>query len=337
MAVLIIAQSRDEHAVAVGNHVERMGNEVEVLDTSLFPEIARLTMRYSCCSDHRVLQLEVQGRTIEFDRFGSVWWRRPQPPRLSEQMLRPSHRHFAANEAHEALTGLWQCIGANWINDPSLDLISQRKAYQLKVAQQVGLRIPPTLITNDPAEARKFADARAYRDIVYKSFSSTEEEWRETRLLKTDELNLLDHVQHAPVIFQHYVEASYDLRITAVGDRLFPAAIYSQETSYKIDCRIDIAAAKIEPVEIPAELQTKLLALKKRLGLTYGAIDMRLTPRGDYIFFEINPAGQFMYIEAATGQPIAAAMAAELNRLDEKASSTGFRSKSSSYAGATPA
>jgi glutathione synthase/RimK-type ligase-like ATP-grasp enzyme len=232
-------------------------------------------------------------------------------------MLRSSHRLFAANEAHEALTGLWQSMDAKWINDPSFDLIAQRKAYQLKVAQQVGLRIPATLMTNDPDEARKFVDARGYRDVVYKSFSSTEEEWRETRLLKEDELSLLDHVQHAPVIFQHYVEARYDLRITAVGDRLFPAAIHSQQTGYKVDCRIDIAAAKIEPVDLPEEVNVKLLALKQRLGLTYGAIDMRLTPSGDYIFFEINPAGQFMYIEAATGQPIACAMATELNELDK--------------------
>ncbi len=320
MAVLIIAQPRDEHAIAVKNHLQYMGSEVEVLDTSLFPEVARLSMRYNCCSDRRTTRLEVQGRLIELKRFGSVWWRRPQPPRLSEQMLRTSHRQFAANEAHEALTGLWQTMEAQWINDPSLDLISQRKAYQLKVAQQAGLRIPATLITNDPHEARKFVDAHGYRDIVYKSFSSTEEEWRETRLLKEDELFLLDHVQHAPVIFQHYIEARYDLRITAVGDSLFPAAIHSQQTGYKIDCRIDIATAKIEPVDIPDKLRAKLLVLMHRLGLTYGAIDMRLTPEGEYIFLEVNPAGQFMYIEAATHLPIADAMAAALHGRDSKTS-----------------
>jgi glutathione synthase/RimK-type ligase-like ATP-grasp enzyme len=319
MAVLIIAQPGDELAVGVKDHLERMGKEVEVLDTSLFPEVARLAMRYSCCSNHRTLRLEVQGRVLDLGRFGSVWWRRPQPFRISEQMLRPSHRLFAANEAHEALSGLWQSMDASWINEPSCDLIAQRKAYQLKVAQQVGLRIPATLMTNDPDEARKFIDGRGYRDVVYKSFSSTEEEWRETRLLKEDELKLLGYVQHAPVIFQHYVEAHYDLRITAVGDRLFPAAIHSQETGYKVDCRIDIAAAKIEPVDIPKELCGKLMMLKQRFGLTYGAIDMRFTPDGEYIFFEINPAGQFMYIETATGLPIASVMAKELNRQDREA------------------
>ena len=319
MAVLIIAPQRDEHAVAVKSHLERMGNEADVLDTSLFPEAARLAMQYGCCNNQRSLRLEVQGRVLELERYGSVWWRRPQPPRLSEQMLRQSHRAFAVNEIYEAMTGLWQTMHASWINDPVRDQIAGRKAYQLKVAQEVGLRIPATVITNDPVEARRFVDARGYREIVYKSFSSTEEEWRETRLLREEEMHLLDHVQHAPVIFQHYVEARYDLRITAVGERLFPAAIHSQQTEYKVDSRIDIGSAKVEGVEIPDEVEERLLELKRRLGLVFGAIDMRLTPGGDYVFLEINPAGQFMYIEAATGLPIAKAMAEELHRMDGKA------------------
>lgn len=316
MAVLIIAQQRDEHAVTVKAHLQRLGTEAEILDTSLFPEAAQLNMQFGCCNNRRSLNLNVQGRPLDLARFGSVWWRRPQPPRLSEQMLRQSHRAFAQNELYEAMTGLWQTLDAGWVNDPARDQVAQHKAFQLKVAQQVGLRIPSTLMTNDPAEARRFVDARGYRRIVYKSFSSTEEEWRETRLLKEAELLLLDHVQHAPVIFQHYVEARYDLRITVVGDQIFPAAIHSQQTGYKVDSRIDIASAHVEPVEIPDELEAQLLQLTHRLGLVYGAIDMRLTPAGDYVFFEINPGGQFMYIEAATGLPIAAALARKLLHLD---------------------
>jgi hypothetical protein len=77
-----------------------MGNEADILDTSLFPETARLAIQYGCCNNQRSVRLEVQGRELELERYGSVWWRRPQPPRLSEQMLRHSHRAFAANEIY---------------------------------------------------------------------------------------------------------------------------------------------------------------------------------------------------------------------------------------------
>ncbi|MEZ4456069.1 MAG: hypothetical protein R2882_05895 [Gemmatimonadales bacterium] len=68
------------------------------------------------------------------------------------------------------------------------------------------------------------------------------------------------------------------------------------------------------PHELPLEVQERILLLMRRLGLEYGAIDFRLTPEGEYVFLEINPAGQFLYIEQATGLPIAAALAGHLAR-----------------------
>jgi len=64
--------------------------------------------------------------------------------------------------------------------------------------------------------------------------------------------------------------------------------------------------------QLPPDTATKLHELMNRLGLVYGAIDLRLTPDGRYVFLEINPAGQFLYIEKATGQPITAALAQTL-------------------------
>ena len=46
----------------------------------------------------------------------------------------------------------------------------------------------------------------------------------------------------------------------------------------------------------------------ERLGLCYGAIDMILTPDGRYVFIEINPNGQYLWIEQETGLPISAAI-----------------------------
>ena len=100
----------------------------------------------------------------------------------------------------------------------------------------------------------------------------------------------LDNVQFSPVIFQQYVEASVDLRLTVVGEEVFAAAIHSQETEYKIGFRIDITNARIEATQLPAEVKAKSRALMHTLGLVYGAIDLRLTLKGGYVFLEINPA-----------------------------------------------
>ena len=67
---------------------------------------------------------------------------------------------------------------------------------------------------------------------------------------------------------------------------------------------------------LPASLRRKLLALQRRLKLVYGAIDMRRTPEGDYYFLEVNPAGQWEFVEQRTDLPITRGMADMLATLD---------------------
>lgn len=312
MTVLILAPVADDHAVAVAGQIDALGGRAEVVDLAWFPEQASLSMRFESCSGCATSWMRHEGRRIPLEDVDTVWVRRPQYPAVAEQMVRPSHRAFAANETHEALGGLWHSLRARWVNDPGADDRAGRKGYQLTMAQERGLEIPRTLMTNDPEEALRFVDSCGYRDVVYKSFSSTREEWRETRLLRAEEVPMLAQVAHAPVIFQEYVPAEYDLRVTVVDGDLFAAAIHSQQTAYPVDSRIDISNARIEVTTLPDEVADQLLTYTADLGLTYGAIDLRRTPDGRYVFLEINPAGQFTYIEAATGLPIAAAMARAL-------------------------
>jgi glutathione synthase/RimK-type ligase-like ATP-grasp enzyme len=74
----------------------------------------------------------------------------------------------------------------------------------------------------------------------------------------------------------------------------------------------------VRPVELPPTVQTAVLDLQRRLGLSYGAIDMRRTPQGDYFFLEVNPAGQWLFVEVRTGQPISQAVADRLADLDQQ-------------------
>jgi glutathione synthase/RimK-type ligase-like ATP-grasp enzyme len=272
----------------------------------------RLSMRYAASAQHGFTISVPDETPISFAGVKSIWWRRPQPFSLDRAIEKGSHRTFAYNESIEAFAGLWQALDVFWINHPTRDDVGARKAYQLRVAQQVGLDIPDTLISNDPDTVREWVAARGPDNVIYKSFSATPEEWRETRLLKIHELDLVDNVRFAPVIFQEYIPAAVDLRITAVAGQFFPAAIHSQETSYVVDFRMDMASARVECCELPADVKAGLSALMKRLGLVYGAIDMRLTPQGRYVFLEINPAGQWLFIEQRTGQPITAAVAQAL-------------------------
>ncbi|HXW26703.1 MAG TPA: hypothetical protein VEK73_18310 [Xanthobacteraceae bacterium] len=136
--------------------------------------------------------------------------------------------------------------------------------------------------------------------------------WAETRRLGEAETKVEDAaIRLAPVIFQRHVAAVADLRVTIIGEEIFAAAVNVRDLTYDVDVRLNIVQNYVAH-DLPDEVADKLRALMRRLGLVYGAIDLRLTADGRYVFLEINPAGQFLYVEQSTGQPITAALAARL-------------------------
>jgi len=319
--ILIISHLADPHATAVLECLRQRGTEVILFDTARFPREIRLDITHMSGKPSKASAV-INGVRYDMASIRSVWWRRPQPFELHSDILGNDDRGFAYGECHAAITGLWACLDAHWINQPECDEVAARKAYQLKVAANLGFRVPKTLITNDPESASAFIDIEGARGTIYKAFSATERAWRETRLLKPEEYAHLDAVRFAPVIFQEHIRADIDLRITIVGDEIFPAEILSGETNYHVDFRMTMHAAKIQAHILPDEVSEMLRRFMKTLGLVYGAVDMRLTPEGEYVFLEINPVGQWLFIEERTGQPITAALVDRLLMHDHYSFST---------------
>jgi glutathione synthase/RimK-type ligase-like ATP-grasp enzyme len=306
--ILVISHEQDPHAERVIRHLDADGQQVLLLNLTELPHRATLSIEYDRRGQPRIDYARASGQSYPLHEVKAVWWRRPQAPDLSS-VTDPQVNLFTANEWNEAINGLWQLLDARWMNDPTRDDAASRKVRQLRLAAEVGLKVPRTLITSDPGRARGFVAARAGVQTVYKTFSCTHAIWRETRLLRQEDLAHVEAVRVAPVIFQEFIPADCDLRITAVGGKLFPATIQSMPREGAIDFRTSMGDAVVRSEQLPAEISEKLAALLTRLGLAYGAIDMRRTPAGDYYFFEVNTAGEFLFIEDRTAQPIARAIA----------------------------
>ncbi len=312
--IVIASHDHDDHALAVLGLLREAGHPVTLMDTADFPRRTTLALRYGAGDPGSFTNRE---QVVPLDRVGTVWWRRPLPYVL-EPDLEASVASFVLTECHEAISGMWHTLDATWVNPPMSDEVAAHKPLQLARAQDLGLRVPRTLITNDPAAARGFVDELGPGRTVYKTFVASEENWRETRLVRPEELALLDSVHLAPVIFQEYVEAEADLRVTALGEELWAAEIVATDSSYPVDYRMDMGAARFAPTTLPDHVAEKLLLLMKRLDIVYGAIDLRRTAAGEYVFLEVNPAGEWRFVEERTSQPITARMADLLMRLDAK-------------------
>ncbi|MBL8683583.1 MAG: alpha-L-glutamate ligase [Myxococcales bacterium] len=237
-----------------------------------------------------------------------VWWRRPQPIALHDEVGDSAAREFSFGECLAGLSGLWGTLDVAWMNDPSRDEEANRKPYQLRAARRVGLTIPRTLITSDPAAAERFVREQGVSNVIYKAFTATERAWRETRRMREGELDLLRSVRFAPVIFQSLVEAELDVRVTVVGEKIFATAVRIARGDYRYDYRVGLHDAVVEAHSLPPPVVEKIRRLMDRLGLVYGALDFRRTARGDYVFLEVNPSGQWLFMEDRSAQPITEAV-----------------------------
>jgi hypothetical protein len=308
--ILVLSHTDDAHARAVLGFLHQRGEDVRLIDLSELPTNGTVAIGFHD-RDPPSLALRAGTEALDLGTVTTTWWRRPQAPSLGE-IGDPNARWFAASEWSEVLAGLWLLLGGRWMNEPALDERASHKPYQLRVAAEVGLAVPRTMMTSDPVAARTFVEEVGLERTIFKTFAATPTVWRETRLMREPEVDLLDAVRLAPVIFQEYVEADADLRVTVVGREIFTVAIDARGTEYALDFRMSLGQARTGPAILPDAVVRKVRALMKRLGLAYGAIDMRRTPTGEYVFLEINPAGEFLFAQDHGGQPIAEAVASWL-------------------------
>lgn len=256
------------------------------------------------------------GRTLDLADVGSVWCRGLRPSGFPDD-LGPADRRFAETGARRALDALATVTNAVWINHPESIVRANSKPAQLAVARQVELDIPETIITNDPEEVRQFV-ANVQQQTIYKSLSQNLEVAMGkavfTGLVTEAKLANLDLIRLTPGIFQTLVPKAYEIRATVVGSQIFSARIDSQaHAETKLDWRHRPFEVDDQPIELPPHIETKIHEFMAAFGLTYGAFDFIVTPDGRYVFLEVNPAGQYMWVESETGLPITAALADALS------------------------
>jgi hypothetical protein len=311
--ILVVSYPDEDHSVEVIERLRRQGREVHLLDFADLPARRGVSMTWADPPEP-TLRLVGGGEPFDLAKVGVVWWRRLRPFMVDPQVSTTAGS-FALSETAQAVNGLLDSLRCAWINPRAADEAAHRKPFQWTVARSLGMRVPRTLVTTEPAEARSFIEAVGIGHTVFKAFLASLEAWRETRLVRGEDMERLDLVRFAPVIFQEYVEG-VDLRVTIIGERVFAAEIDARATSYPVDMRMVVGEARVSPVELPADVTDRLLALQAALGLRYGAVDMRRTDDGEHVFLEVNPAGQWLFVERLTGMPISQAIADELAMLD---------------------
>ena len=159
-------------------------------------------------------------------------------------------------------------------------------------------------MTNDPELIHTFVNcnrdqtlAKPFSPTVWKSDKAdyvTRSAIVEPRLLPEDTV-----LQACPMIFQPYIEKDFEVRITCFRDILVGIRIDSQATvASRIDWRaVSPTRLGITRIDVPTMVEAACVTLLRFLDLEFACIDMIVTPRGDWVFLELNQMGQFLWIE----------------------------------------
>jgi hypothetical protein len=305
----------DGHAERVAEKLQERGADVIRFNPAQFPSEAAIAVEYTAVGQLRP-SLRTGDRSIDLNDVRAVWYRRPDYPVPHSAIADTRTRTFVAEESQTFMSDLWNLLDCLWVPAPPVtEKRAQFKATQLRVAGTLGFELPPTLITNDPDEFLGFY-LRHNGRIVSKLAGFAwhgrfdTEFVRYTEVVSKRDASYARSIRYCPIIFQAYVPKRLELRITVVGRRIFAAEIHSQASNHtRHDWRrYDSYKTVHMPHALPDELADRCVRLVERLGLCYGAIDMVLTPDGRYVFLEINPNGQYLWIEGATGLPISDAI-----------------------------
>jgi glutathione synthase/RimK-type ligase-like ATP-grasp enzyme len=242
-------------------------------------------------------------RCADSENTSGVWYRRPGSKTLD---FSPEVEEFVQDQWTSALKGLSRIGHAIWVNDPFLTVAAENKILQLSVAKSCGFLTCSTVVTSQSSKVAEFYTESEGRAIV-KALSSPwlqdSERFVFTNALTASNLPGEKEAALAPFITQELLSPKIDIRATVVGTTVLAAQIRTDT----LDWRVSDSPEGWSMHLLPTDVERKCLAVCRNLGLVFGAIDLVLCNE-DYYFLEINPNGEWAWIEHQTCLDISGAI-----------------------------
>ena len=317
-AVLLLTHSGDFYTIdLVSQALARRGVRPIRFNTDLFPSSIKLSAH---AGDERTAHFVTEtGEQISAAEVRAVWARKIWSPRMADD-LDERYRVMCVEESIAAFEGFLDALHhARWVNDLQRQRAAENKQRQLRLAARAGLRVPRTLVTNDPAAARQFfaeTEGQTVTKLLRPITVSMDavQPFVYTNRVREEDLSDAESLRHSPMVFQELIPKEFELRVAWVDGEIFAGALDASGTSRgHTDWR---RAAPEEcswrKAQLPTEVASGLHGLMSELGLVFGAVDLICTPSGEYVFLEVNPGGEWGMLERDLGLPISEAIAEAL-------------------------
>lgn len=297
MNILIVTIENDIHACAVKHEID----QVEDVNCHIFA-LDKVSSSYAIhwcpeSAERSTLTGPDIGK-LAISEIDVIWWRRSR----SEQNLDlnysdKAHIDLINNDCRASSFGLLLShFKGKWISSPNSTLEASNKLFQLRRAHESGLKIPKTIISNEPEEVYRFI--KNVGSVVVKAVSGTKEKLVFTRPVNIEDLND-ESIRACPTIYQEYIEGDQHLRICTIGEKSFATKITTEEIDWRRNVNVDYNAT-----EVPRKLHIKIRQVLDSLNLEMGMTDVKINFDGEPVWLEVNPQGQFLFAEGLTNIPL---------------------------------
>lgn len=305
--ILIVSSSTDLHALAICRAFDELNFQdylILATDEVILASDWKLSIGISGTRNIDI-RFRHGDRAVDWSSVRVVWWRRPyisHRSSVSGECNEASLLDYRIEQYHELILGLFHlCSPKLWVSDPTNTQRTENKVYQLNQAARAGFQLPPTIVSNSRDDVANFFKDNG-GDIITKPLASS------GRFLRTSRMpNPLDYsddeFHQAPSIYQKCIEGTEHLRLICFGNICFATLIESDQLDWRP------APKRATAIQLDEIFEERVVNFTKTLGLEMGAFDFKKDRNGNWIFLEINPQGQFLFVEPLTGQNISTSFA----------------------------
>lgn len=185
-----------------------------------------------------------------------------------------------------------------WINNPVDTYRAENKIFQLQVAEESGIKIPMTFVTNyvdfDINRDKKYV-IKSIDTALFYDFENNKEMFTYSNVVSGYEL-LESNLTSAPVIVQEFLDPKIDCRVTFIDGKLFPIQITKNQQGIVGDWRLKKEELEYIPFILPKKIEESLIRIMNKLHLLFGGIDLAIV-NDKYYFIEVNPTGEWGWLE----------------------------------------
>lgn len=329
--ILIVTNKEDIHPSPVIEHLERLDAPFFRLNTESL--LSDYDFEWTCGGskgDDFHIRNIYTGLAVYGHDINSVWERRPLVP--SELRCHNQDEINAHNlkEAHGFLSFLLYYLEDRFCLGHHLyDRSASSKMLQLKIARELGMKIPDTCFSNNKSAIEGFC--AKYDSICLKSIDNDNiwfndngiEHILYTQRVSAEELMKLDEQSFSQTVtyLQNYIDKAFELRITVVENHVFACRIDSQVMGKRmgqIDWRQGLDFGMFQSqYDLQESIAKFCISFLRKLHLNFGCFDFIVTPQGEYVFLECNSNGQWLWIEHETGLEISKCIAETLFQHDQ--------------------